>query len=92
MQEADADYERKRVVGTEELMSGIQPTRTRKTPFELMSGRPDPDDESIYEGMKQEMSFKNSSIDHIMKKRNKYKTLINKELSITGSFFFVKKC
>ena len=33
MQEADADYERKRVVGTEELMSGIQPTRTRKTPL-----------------------------------------------------------
>tara|TARA_R110000822_G_scaffold308688_1_gene436971 strand:- start:632 stop:907 length:276 start_codon:yes stop_codon:yes gene_type:complete len=68
MQEADADYERKRVVGTEELFSGIQPTRTRKTPFELMSGRPDPDDESIYEGMRQAMPFKNSSIDKILKK------------------------
>jgi hypothetical protein len=53
-----------RAVGTEELMSGIRPTREYKTPSELMSGLPDPEETAVWKGWQND-PFKNKAVDTI---------------------------
>jgi len=52
-----------RAVGVEELWSGVRETRDYKTPYELMSGRPDAEDPTIYEGWAS--TFKDRAVDNI---------------------------